>query len=146
MTHLCTLNISYGQKKCRKSNCQFDSRPLKVRNCLDLLACKWCARYCWKFFDDGYNFALTLSSIKGMHKKLWASKVARNLISRISRLQLGSPETKWHLGASLVARHKKYYKGESSGFPPKSKPWWILWICVCSWFIRAPKVFQLCTN
>jgi hypothetical protein len=31
--------------------------------------------------------------------------------------QLGSPETKWHLGAGLVARHKVYYKGEGGGFP-----------------------------
>ncbi len=25
---------------------------------------------------------------------------------------------KWHFGASLVARHKIYYKGEGDGFPP----------------------------
>jgi hypothetical protein len=30
--------------------------------------------------------------------------------------QLGSPGTKWHLGAGPVARHKKYYKKEC-GFP-----------------------------
>jgi hypothetical protein len=29
---------------------------------------------------------------------------------------------------------------------PKSGPWWILWVCVCLWVIRAPKVFQLCSN
>ncbi len=29
---------------------------------------------------------------------------------------------------------------------PKSKLWWVLWIQVCSWFIQAPKVLQLCTN
>ncbi len=32
VTHLGTWNISYGQKKGRDWNCQFDSRPLKVRN------------------------------------------------------------------------------------------------------------------
>ncbi len=25
---------------------------------------------------------------------------------------------------------------------PKSGPWWVLWICVCPWFVRAPK----CSN
>ncbi len=25
---------------------------------------------------------------------------------------------------------------------PKSEPWWTLWICVCPWFIRAPKCFN----
>jgi hypothetical protein len=29
---------------------------------------------------------------------------------------------------------------------PKLRPWWVLWIRVCSWFILAPKVFQLCTD
>jgi hypothetical protein len=30
---------------------------------------------------------------------------------------IGEPETKWHLGASPVASHKVYYKGEGGGFP-----------------------------
>jgi hypothetical protein len=25
---------------------------------------------------------------------------------------------------------------------PKSGPWWVLWVCVCLWFVRAPK----CSN
>jgi hypothetical protein len=25
---------------------------------------------------------------------------------------------------------------------PKSKPWWVLWVCVCPWLIYAPK----CSN
>jgi hypothetical protein len=24
---------------------------------------------------------------------------------------------------------------------PKSGPWWVLWVCVCLWFVHAPKVF-----
>jgi len=38
-------------------------------------------------------------------------------ISKISRLPLGNPETKWHLGADLMAKHREYYKGEGGGFP-----------------------------
>jgi hypothetical protein len=30
----------------------------------------------------------------------------------------GNFGTKWHLGASLMAKHKEYYKGEGGGFPP----------------------------
>ncbi len=48
MTHLHTWNISYGQKKSRESNWQFDSWALKVGNRLDFLACRWCATYHWK--------------------------------------------------------------------------------------------------
>jgi len=32
IAHLDICNPSYGQKKGRESNCQFDSRPLKVKN------------------------------------------------------------------------------------------------------------------
>jgi hypothetical protein len=33
------------------------------------------ATYRWKTLDKGYNFALDLISIGGMHTKLWDSKV-----------------------------------------------------------------------
>jgi hypothetical protein len=45
MTHLDIWNTSYGQKKGQKSNWQFDSRPLKVRNWPDFLVCRWRATY-----------------------------------------------------------------------------------------------------
>jgi hypothetical protein len=32
-------------------------------------------------------------------------------------LQLVSPKTKWHLGASPVVKHIEYYKGEGGDFP-----------------------------
>jgi len=46
--HLDIWNTSYGQKKGRKSNYQFDSRPGKVGNRPDLLDCRWRATYRWK--------------------------------------------------------------------------------------------------
>jgi len=73
----------------------------------------------------GYNFASNVTSIEGLHTKLWASKVVEVPISKISGFQLGSLKIKWHLSASPVARHKEYYKGEGGGFL-KSRPWWIL--------------------
>jgi len=45
MTHLDNWNISYGKKKGQESFCQFDSRPLKVKNPPNFLACRWCATY-----------------------------------------------------------------------------------------------------
>jgi hypothetical protein len=72
----------------------------------------------WKDLDKGYNFVLDLISIGGLHTKLWAPKVAGVPIWGISGLQLESLGTKWHLGASPVARHKEYYKGEGGGFSP----------------------------
>ncbi len=40
----------------------------------------------WKALNEAYNFSLNLTSIRGLHKKLWASKMAKVPISRISRL------------------------------------------------------------
>jgi hypothetical protein len=73
--------------------------------------------YCWKVLDKGYNFALDVTSIKGMNKKLGASKVVGIPILGIVGSQFGSPRIKWHLGASPVAKHKEYYEGEGGGFP-----------------------------
>jgi hypothetical protein len=105
------LNTSYSQKKGRELNCQFDSQPLKVKNLPDFLANMWHTTYCWKNLNKGYNFASDFTSIEGLHTKLWAPKVAKVLILGILGLTLGSLGTKWHLGASPMAKHREYYKG-----------------------------------
>jgi hypothetical protein len=86
MIHLSIYNTSYGQNKGRESKCQFDFRPLKVKNRSKLHECRLCATYHWKDLNKGYNFVLDLNSIGGLHKKLWVSKVAGVLILGISRL------------------------------------------------------------
>jgi hypothetical protein len=84
-TCIIQLNIydtSCGQKKDQESKCQFDSWPLKIGNRLELRACKRHGTYHWKIFNKGYNFAQDIVSIRGLQKKLWASKVAGISISR----------------------------------------------------------------
>jgi hypothetical protein len=49
----------------------------------------------------------------------------------ISKLPLGSPKTKCHLDAGLVARHKIYYKGEGGGFPQ-------IWVVVSLMSLSLP--------
>ncbi len=71
--------------------------------------CRWRATYFWKALNKSYNFSLDLTSIKGLHKKLWPSKILGVLI-------LGML-AKWHLDVALVANHIEYYKGEGGGFP-----------------------------
>jgi hypothetical protein len=97
MTHLDTSNISYGQKKGRESNWQFDSQPLKVKNRPDFLACRWLATYHWKALDESYNFASDLILIRGLHTKLWGPKITGVPILRISL-------TKCHLDVNLVKK------------------------------------------
>jgi hypothetical protein len=127
MTHLGDSNTSYGQMKGRESNWQFDSQPLKVRNRLDPLMFRWLATYHWKNLDRGYNFASALTSIVGLHTKLWASKVTGVLILKISKLPLGNPRTIWHLSASLMAKHRIYYKEEGGGF---FQVWAVVSLCL----------------
>jgi hypothetical protein len=117
ITHLDIWNTSYGQKKGWESNWQFDSRPLKVKNRPDFLACRGRATYHWKALDEDYNFASDLITIRGLHKKLWGSKIARLPTLAILGVPLGSPETKSHLDVGFMERHRIYYKGEGGGFP-----------------------------
>jgi hypothetical protein len=76
MTHLDIWNTSYGQKRGRESNWQFDFRPLKVENQPNCVACKWHATYYLKAVNKGYNFASDLILIGGLNAKLWGPKVA----------------------------------------------------------------------
>jgi len=75
MSHLDICSTSYGQKKGRESNWQFDSRPLKVGNRPDFDACRWSVRDRWKALKESYNFCLDLVPIRVRGEELWTSKV-----------------------------------------------------------------------
>jgi hypothetical protein len=106
IAHLNIWNVSYGQKKGRESNCQFDSWPQKVRNRPDLLSYRGRATYRWKAIDESYNFDLDRTSIGGLLIKLWGSKVAGVPAGGISGLPLGSPGKKSHLDVAFVESYK----------------------------------------
>jgi hypothetical protein len=68
---------SYGQKKGRESNWQFDSRPLKVKNQpLSDVALKSVTRR-WKALDENYNIDSRLVPIRVWGEELWPFKVLR---------------------------------------------------------------------
>jgi hypothetical protein len=83
--------------------------------------------------------------IKGLQKKLWASKVMGVPISGISKLQLGSPWTKWHLGVGPMAKHREYYKREGGDFPQVWAVLNLVSLCLPVARLRTKK-FQLCIN
>jgi hypothetical protein len=111
IAHLDIWNTSYGQKKSRESNWQFNFRPLKIRNRPHFFECKQRATYRYKFFNRGYNFTLNLITIRGLHKMLCTFKITRAPIVGISKLPLGSPGTKNHFDVTPVESCKVYYKG-----------------------------------
>jgi hypothetical protein len=68
--HLDICSPSYGQKKGRESNWQFDSRSLKVQNRpLPNLRIESAIRR-WKHLDEGYKFGLDLVAIRLRNREL----------------------------------------------------------------------------
>jgi hypothetical protein len=110
--HLITCSPSYGQKKSRESNWQFDSRPLKVRNRPVPDIRFESATRLWKDLDEGYKFGSDLVAIRLRSRELWAPKVlglCPDSFGTISRLQPGSPGSpgkKWHSGVGVAECHK----------------------------------------
>jgi hypothetical protein len=145
IAHSNILNTSYGQKKGRESNCQFDSRPLQVEN-RPLPDVRFgIATRLWKALDKSYNFALDRVAIRGLLAKLWGSKVPRVPFGAISKLPRRSPEKNSHLDVGSVESHRVYYKGEGGGFPQVRAVVSLVCPC-CPWLVLAPRVLQLCTN
>jgi hypothetical protein len=96
MSHLDIGSPSYGQKKSRESNWQFDSRPLKVGN-RPTFNVRWgSAIWRSKALDKSYNIGFDFVPIGGRGEKLRPSKVPGVQTGTISRLHFGSPETKSH--------------------------------------------------
>ncbi len=108
-------NKSYGQKKGGDSNCQFDSRPLKVRNRLDLLACNHVQNIVKFFLTKVKTLFQTSPQSKVYTKSYGPSKSPESQFRNLGIFNLGVPRQ--NLGVGLVARHKGYYKGEGGGFP-----------------------------
>ncbi len=89
--HLDICSPSYGQKKGRESNWQFDSRPLKVRNRpLPDLRIESAIRR-WKDLDEGYKFGSDLVAIRLRSRELWALKVPRLHSGQFRDSNLGVP-------------------------------------------------------
>jgi hypothetical protein len=138
MTHLDTWNRSYGQKKGWESNCQFDSRPLKVGN-HPISSHESGMQYTvGKISMRATTLLQTSSQSEVCMQSYRPPKVARVQIVGISGLPFGIlgqndiwvlvpwPSTKYTIRGKVVAS-------------PKFGLWWILWVYVCSWFVRAPK-------
>jgi hypothetical protein len=73
--HLDICSPSYGQKKGRESNWQFDSRPLKVGNRPVSDVHSGSATRRWKALFEGYKIGSDLVAFQGWGEELWLSKV-----------------------------------------------------------------------
>jgi hypothetical protein len=115
MSHLDIYSPSYGQKKGRESNWQFDSRRLKVGNRPVPNVRSGSATWRWKALFEGYNFGLDLVLIGGRGEELQRPKVPGVQTGTVSRLHFGSPEKKSHSDATLVGERRVYYREYGGG-------------------------------
>jgi hypothetical protein len=124
--HLDICNPSYGQKKGRESNCQFDFRPLKVGNkpLPDLRIES--ARCRWKDLDEGYNFGSDLVAIRFCNRELWAPKVPGLQPGQFRDSNLGVPG-KSAIRVQVRRSGTEYIIGRMVVTPPESRPWCVLW-------------------
>jgi len=132
---------SYGQKKGRESNWQFDSRPLKVGNrpAPDVRFGSAIRR--WKDLDEGYNFGLDLVVIGGQDEELWPLKVP-GVQNRDTWVDFGTPtwesREKEPFGCSLRGASQSILYGgwwwhpSSPGCGESCGP-------KCSWLVPIPK-------
>jgi hypothetical protein len=141
MNHLDICSTSYGRKKGQKSNWQFDTQPLKVKNRPNPGVCRRSATHCWKVLKENYQFSLDLIPIEGRNKRLWTPKVPGVEIEIVLGLHFENPGKKCHSDASAAESHKKYYMAEGGGFL-ESRPWCVKWVEGCLWLVLAPRVLQ----
>jgi hypothetical protein len=134
-------NPSYGQKKGRKSNWQFDSRPLKVENRPDLDV-RWRVLYViGKVSTRATRLLETLSRSevearsydhpKSRECKLgqfWEFRDSTSGVPRKCDIQMRVPRrvTKYTIWEKVVASLE-------------SGPWWVKWIRSCPWLVPTPK-------
>jgi hypothetical protein len=124
--HLNICRPSYGQKKGRESNWQFDSRPLKVGNrpLPDLLIES--ARCHWKDLDEGYNFGLDLIAIRLCSWELWAPEVPGLQPGQFRDSNLGVPGES-AIRVQVRRSGTEYTIGRMVVAPPESGPWCVFW-------------------
>jgi hypothetical protein len=128
-----------------KSNWQFDSRSLKVENRLDFFVCRWRATYHWKILTRVTTLLDTSPQLEVFTQSYGPPKSWESQFREFRDSNLGVPRQNdiWMLASWPCTNNIIKEKVVAS---PKFRPWWVLWVCVCMWFIHAPKVFQLRTN
>jgi len=139
MSHSDIYSTSYGRKKGRESNWQFDSQPLKVGNRPNPCVFRWSATHRWKALEESYQFALDLIPIKGLSRELWAPKVSEVQSGTISRFLLGSLGTKSHSDVGAAEQHREYYMGKVVVSPLVQAMVSPLNPC-CQWLVPTPRV------
>jgi hypothetical protein len=136
MTRLDICNTSYGKKKGRESNWQFDSQPWKVLPCVQV-TCDTPLESSSQELQLCFRPRLDQRS---KHRAM-ASQSCENPTLAVSRPLWESRKKKaiWMWASRRVAKSTIWGKVVAS---PESRLWWVLWVRGCPWLVRAPSVVK----
>jgi len=108
---------SYGQKKGRESNWQFDSRSLKVGKSTSfrrpIWACDMALERSWR----GLQLWFRTRRDPTLHSGVMAVQSSGSPAGTISGLHFGSPGNLCHSDVASTTSHREYYMGEGGDFP-----------------------------
>jgi hypothetical protein len=129
MTHLDTSNTSYDQKK----------------GWVGIAQISLCAGGMWHTLGKLSTKVTTLLQASSQSEVFTQSYVPPKLREsqlwefRDSHLGVLGQNVIWVL---VLWSSTKYSIRGKVVASPKSGPWWVLWVCVCQWLIRAPKCYN----
>jgi hypothetical protein len=106
--------------------------------------------------DPSLRLATKARAYKGAGRK-WIPRITFHVPRNVGRCEEMNPYApKWAPNLGILGQNDIWVQALWPGIEnnirkkvmasPKSEPWWVLWIHICMWPIRAPKVFQPCTN
>ncbi len=137
MSHSDIYSISYGRKKGRESNWQFDSRPLKVDNQPNPGVCRWSVTHIGKLLKRATILLQTSSQSEVWTGSYELPKSRESKPGQFRDSSLGVPGQKAIPMWVPWPNAKKYYMGEGGGFP------WVRAVVsqvspCCLWLVPTP--------
>jgi hypothetical protein len=116
MSHLDICSPSYGQTKGRESNCQFDSRPLKVGNQPKSDVGRWSATAS-ESSQGVLQVWFRLRPDWRSGQEVMFAQSPGNPNQDNSGLHFGNPGKKCHSDVASAGECREYYMGEGGGSP-----------------------------
>jgi hypothetical protein len=145
MSHLDISNISYGRKKGRESNWQFDSRPQKVGNRLAPGVCRGVRQTVEKLSRRATSLLQTLSQSEVRARSYEHPKSRESKPGQFRDSTLGVP------GQRAIRAWVRWSNVENTIWGKvvaslESGPWWVKWVQGRPWLVPTLKGCRISSN
>jgi len=145
MSHLDIFSPSYGQKKGRESNWQFDFRPLKVGNRPLPDVCRRSAMGHQKVSRRATTLVQTSLQSEVGARKYECPKSREFNPGQFRDSSLGVPEKSAILMWLPQSNAENTIWGKVVA-SPESGPWWVKWVQSRPWFVPTPNGCRMSSN